>query len=171
MWSRTTGDNVGMSAAGEVAIGLVILVGVAGVIVPVLPGSLLIVGAVAVWAILTGGETAWAVFAVAALFVLSANVGKYAVAERRLRNACVPRSSMMMGALAGIVGFFVFPVVGLVIGFVAGVYVAERRRLADEIAARRATVSALKASGIALLIELAGALLAAAAWFTGVGLT
>jgi uncharacterized protein len=35
---------------------------------------------------------------------------------------------MVTGALLGIVGFFVVPVVGLVIGFVASIYVAEFSR-------------------------------------------
>lgn len=160
-----------MSTTGEVVIGLAILVGIAGVIIPVLPGGLLVLAAVGVWAFLTGGATAWAVFVVALVFVGLSSLGKYAVAERQLRNAGVPRSTMLIGAIAGIVGFFVIPVVGLVIGFVAGVYVAERQRLADETAARRATITALKASGIALLIEMAGTLLAAAAWVVGVAAT
>jgi uncharacterized protein len=160
-----------MSTTGEVLIGLAIAVGIAGVIIPVLPGGLLVAAAVGVWAYFTGGGTAWTIFAVAFLLVGLSSIGKYVVAERRLRNAGVPRSTMLVGAVAGIVGFFVIPVVGLVIGFVAGVYVAERRRLADETAARRATITALKASGIAILIELAGALLAAAVWVVGLAAT
>ena len=35
----------------------------------------------------------------------------------------------MIGGACGVVGFFVVPVVGLFLGFVLGVYVAERRRL------------------------------------------
>ena len=49
----------------ELLVGLAILVGVIGVVVPVLPGSLLILGAVLVWALLDGSGTAWTVFAVA----------------------------------------------------------------------------------------------------------
>lgn len=163
--------NVGMSTTGEIVIGLAILVGIAGVIIPVLPGGLLVGAAVGVWAYLTGGATAWTIFAIAVAFVGLSTLGKYAVAERQLRNAGVPRSTMLIGAIAGILGFFVIPVVGLLVGFVAGVYVAERQRLADETEARRATITALKASGIALLIELAGALLAAAVWVVGLAAT
>lgn len=156
-----------MSAAGEVAIGLAIAVGVAGVIIPVLPGGLLVAAAIGVWAAFTGGATAWSVFAVAALLVLLASLGKYVVVERHLRNSGIPRSTMVIGGVLGVVGFFVIPVVGLVVGFVLGVYLAERRRLADELEARRATVTVLKASGLAMLIELAGALLAAGVWAGG----
>ena len=47
---------------------------------------------------------------------------------------------MLAGALLGIVGFFVIPVVGLVIGFVVGVYLAEWYRLRDVARAWRATI-------------------------------
>ena len=160
-----------MSTNGEVLIGLAIVVGIAGVIVPVLPGQLLVGAAIGVWAFLTGGLTAWSVFAVAAALLVASTLGKYAVAERHLRNAGVPRETMLAGALLGIVGFFVIPVVGLVIGFVVGVYLAEWSRLRDGAQAWRATVAALKASGFALLIELAGALLAASVWVTGLTMT
>jgi uncharacterized protein YqgC (DUF456 family) len=160
-----------MSTNGEVIIGLAIVVGIAGVIVPVLPGTLLIGAAIGVWAFLTGGLMAWTVFAIAAALIVVSALGKYAVAERHLRNAGVPRATMLAGALLGIVGFFVIPVVGLVIGFVVGVYAAEWQRLRNGAKAWRATVAAFKASGLALLIELAGALLAAAVWVAGLSLT
>src|SRR5262245_55169922 len=160
-----------MSTNGEVLIGLAIVVGIAGVIVPVLPGGILVGAAIGVWAFLTGGPTAWVVFGVAAAFLVVSAVGKYAVAERHLRGAGVPRETMVIGALLGIVGFFVIPVVGLVIGFVVGVYFVEWERLRDAAQARRATIAALKASGFALLIELAGTLLAAGVWVTGLSMT
>ncbi len=45
----------------EVVVGLAILVGLAGIVVPVLPGTVLILVAVLVWATETGGATAWTV--------------------------------------------------------------------------------------------------------------
>jgi hypothetical protein len=61
-------------------------------------------------------------------------------------------------------------VVGLFVGFVAGVYLAERRRLGPG-AAWPSTRSALRAVGVSLLIELAAGVLAAATWVTGVVIT
>ena len=51
------------------------------------------------------------------------------------------------------------------------VYGAEVARLRDRRAARRATVAALQATGLTILIELAGALVASGAWLVGVLLT
>lgn len=160
-----------MTADGEVLIGAVIAFGLVGVLLPVVPGSLVVGAAVALWAYLTGGGTAWLVLAFAAAALGTAAVAKWLVAERHLRGAGVPRKSMLIGGLIGIVGFFVIPVLGLLVGFVGGIYVAERRRLRTRSAARRSTVAALRASGLALLVELAGALLAAAAWLIGAVVT
>jgi uncharacterized protein YqgC (DUF456 family) len=161
----------GMSPTGEIAIGLAIVVGIAGVVVPILPGSLLVGAAIGVWAAFTGGLTAWTTFAIATALLVAAGIGKYVVAERHLRGSGVPRLTMLVGAAGGIVGFFAIPIVGIVVGFVLGVYAAERYRLADHQKAWRATVAALKASGLALLIELGGSLLAASVWVSGLAVT
>ncbi|CAN5508958.1 MAG: DUF456 domain-containing protein [Nocardioidaceae bacterium] len=156
---------------GEALVAVVIAIGVVGVVLPVIPGSLLVGGAITAWALETGGATAWTVCGVAVALLVTAAVGKWWVAERHLRGAGVSRTTILIGGLTGIVGFFVIPVIGLVLGFVAGVYVAERRRHSAHQPAWRATVTALKASGLAILVELAGALFAAAVWILGVATT
>jgi len=154
----------------EVLVALAIAVGVVGVIVPVLPGSLLVLGAILVWTIDVGGSTAWTVFAVAAICLALGSVVKYAVPGRRLKEAGVPGSTLALGGVLGVVGFFVIPVVGLVVGFVLGVYLAELNRVGRR-AAWPATTHALRAVGLSMLIELAANLLAAAVWVTGVVIT
>lgn len=148
----------------DVAVGLAILIGLAGVVVPVLPGSLLVLAAIGVWAFLDGSATGWIVFAVATALIVAATVVKYVWPGSRLARSGIPSSSLIVGGAAGVVGFFVIPVVGLPIGFVAGTYVAEYLRLREHGPAWRATVEATKAAGLSMLIELAGALLAAGLW-------
>ena len=154
----------------EVVVALAIAVGVVGVVVPVLPGSLLVLVAILVWAVHLGGGTAWAVFAVAAAVIALGSVVKYAVPGRRLKEVGVPGSTLVLGGVLGVVGFFVIPVVGLPVGFVLGVYLAELNRV-GRAAAWPATKHALKAVGLSMLIELTASLLAAAVWVTGVVLT
>lgn len=149
---------------------LAIAVGLAGIIVPVLPGSLLILGAVLVWAVLIGETAGWAVFAVATTFLVIGTIVKYAVPGRRMKTAGVPNSTLMLGAAVAVVGFFVIPVVGFLVGFVVGVYAGEVRRVGHA-EARRTTVHALKAVGLSVLIELLAALLAAATFAVGVMVT
>nr|WP_210727162.1 DUF456 domain-containing protein [Sanguibacter hominis] len=150
---------------------MVVLLGLVGVVVQVLPGSLIVLGAVVVWAILTGGWVAWTAFAVGVAAVALAAVGKYVLAGKHLRKADVPGSTLVWGAVVGIVGFFVVPVVGLLLGFPLGVFLAELARRKDAQAAWAATRVALHATGITILVELAGALVAAGAWVVGVLLT
>jgi uncharacterized protein YqgC (DUF456 family) len=151
----------------EVLVALVIAVGLVGILVPVLPGSVLVVGGVLVWSWSVGGVTAWVVFAVVAALVAAGVVVKYVVPGRRLQVAGVPASTQWIGAALGVVGFFVVPVVGVFLGFVLGVYLAELRRVgrAD---AWPSTWHALKAVGLSILIELGAALAATAVWIGGV---
>ena len=60
-------------------VGVAILVGLAGTIVPILPGALLVAGALLVWAIVTGGTTAWAVAIGALALVAAGQLLKYLI--------------------------------------------------------------------------------------------
>jgi uncharacterized protein len=154
----------------EFVVGLVIAVGLVGIVVPILPGSVLILLAVLVWAVELGTGTGWAVFALATVFLVAGTIVKYAVPGRQLKDAGIPASTQWTGVALAVPGFFVIPVVGLFVGFVAGVYLAERRRLGPG-AAWPSTRSALRAVGVSLLIELAAGVLAAATWVAGVVIT
>ena len=154
----------------EVLVGVAIAVGLVGILVPVLPGSVLILSAILVWAIGLGSSTGWAVFGVATVLLLVGTVVKYAVPGRQLKDAGIPASTQWTGVALAVPGFFVIPVVGAFVGFVAGVYLAERRRLGPG-AAGPSTWSALRAVGVSLLIELTAGVLAAAAWVAGVLVT
>lgn len=150
----------------DVLVALVIAVGLVGILVPVLPGTVLILAAVLVWAIALSSPTGWVVLAVVAVLLAAGAVVKYAVPGRRLQATGVPTRTLVVGGLAGVVGFFVVPVVGLVVGFVAGVYASEVQRVGTE-RAWGTTKHALRAAGLSVLIELAAGLLAAVTWLAG----
>jgi len=154
----------------EIGVALAILVGLVGIIVPVLPGAVLVLAAILLWATELGTSTAWIVFAVATLFLVVGTVAKYALPGRRLKEAGIPASTQWTGVAFGVVGFFVVPVIGLFLGFVLGMYVAERRRVGAA-AAGPSTRAALAAVGLSVLIELVATILAAATWVVGVVLT
>jgi len=157
-----------MGMLGEAIVLIVVVIGLIGAAVQVIPGGGVLVGAaVVVWAVVTGGQVGWTVGIVAAVAVLAAEIGKYLLAGRYLGKGGAPARTLVIGALAGVVGFFVIPVIGLPIGFVAGVYGAESVRLRDQRAARASTGRAMRAVGIAILVELAGALVATAALLVG----
>jgi len=154
----------------EVLIAVLIAVGVAGIVVPVLPGLLLVFVAILVWATEVGTSTAWVVFAVATAFLAIGSVVKYVFPGRRLKASGVPSSTLWVGAALGFVGFFVIPVVGMFVGFVLGVYVAEGRRV-GRAGAWPSTKHALRAVGVSIFIELVAGCLAALTWVVGVQVT
>ena len=150
----------------DVAAALAILVGLAGIVVPILPGSLLILVAVVAWAAEDQSRTAWTVAVVASAFLVVGTLVKYLLPGRRLK-ATVPTSTLVAGAVGAVVGFFVIPVVGALIGFPAGVYLAEHRRVGAA-QAWPSTTAALRAIGLSILIEFVAGLLAAATFAVGV---
>ena len=157
-----------MDTPGLIAVGVAIALGLVGIVVAALPGLILVWGAVLVWALVEKSAGAWIVLAVATALLIFGQVGKYLVPGKRLREAGVPRRTLVIGGLLSIVGFFVIPVVGFIIGFVLGVYLSERQRLGSHNLAWPSTRQALKAAGLSILIELASGLLIAGAWLLAV---
>ena len=152
----------------NVLVGVAILVGLVGVVVPVIPGSLLIGAAVLVWAIDSEQGAAWAVFAVVVVLLTLGWAATYVVAGRRVSASGVPTRSLVVAGLSGIVGFFVIPVVGLLIFFPLGLYAMEHHRLRDAGRARASAWLAIKATALGMLIELGLALAAATTWLVSV---
>ena len=155
-----------MTALAVVA-GLMMLVGLAGTVLPVLPGPLLIVGGVAVWAVPRGDAVGWWVLGIAVLVTVAGQVAKYLLPGRRLKASGVPTRTLLAGLALGVIGFFVVPVVGLFLGFVLGVWLAELARLPDAATAWRSAREALTAVGWSILIELAAGLVTVAVWIGG----
>ena len=157
-----------MNDLGLVVVGLAIATGIVGIVVPVVPGGLLTWAAIAVWALAVSSATAWAVLAIATLVIGAAQVVKLLVPGRRLRDAGVPRRSILAGLLLAVVGFFLIPVAGLLIGFPLGVYLEERRRLGRHASAWQSTREALRAIGLSIVIELSATMLAAGVWLAAI---
>ena len=151
----------------EVLVAFGIAVGVAGVVIPVVPGAWLVGAAILAWGISIGTTGGWVVVAVATAVVACGQVVKYTIPGQRLRARGVPSRSLVIGGFVAIVGFFVVPVVGLIIGFVIGVYASELQRVGPR-AAWPSTTAAMRAAGTSMLIELMSALLATGVWIIGV---
>ncbi|BBY18507.1 DUF456 domain-containing protein [Mycolicibacterium litorale] len=160
-----------MSAGGILLVALAIAVGVVGIVVPLLPGTLLVFAAIAVWAFVEHNATAWVTLGVVTVILGAALLIKYLWPMRRMRAADVRTMSLVVGGVLGVIGFFVIPVVGLVIGFVGGVYLAELGVRHDQRVAWASTMHAVKGVALSMGVELAGALLATVAWVFGVYLT
>jgi uncharacterized protein YqgC (DUF456 family) len=160
-----------MSTGGLVLVAVTIAVGLVGIVVPLLPGTLLVFGAILVWALVEHNVTAWVTLGLVTGVLAVSTLIKYMWPVRRKRAADVNTWSLIAGAALGIIGFFVIPVVGLVMGFVLGVYLAELAARREQRLAWTSTVHALKGVALSVGVEMCGALLATAVWVVGVYLT
>lgn len=157
-----------MSTGGLILVALAIAVGLAGVLVPFLPGSLLVWAAIAVWAYVEHTTHAWIVLGMASAVLAAGILLKYLWPARRMRAAEVSTRTLLAGAAGAVVGFFVIPLAGLLVGFVLGVFLAELVQRRDVRRAWAATLHAVKGVALAVGVELGAALLAAAVWVVGV---
>jgi hypothetical protein len=152
-----------MSLWGELLIGLVILVGLLGIVIPVLPGLSLVVAAVLVWAIFEADLLAWSVFGVVFGLGAAATIIKFVIPGRRLKESGVPTATLVIAVVCAIIGFFLIPIVGAPIGFVAGIYFIEWSRTGHE-QAWPATRKSVVAVALSIGIELSAGLLVGGIW-------
>lgn len=145
-----------------------ILIGLLGIVVPVLPGLILIWAGVALWAFDRSDAVGWWVLGLTTVIAVVGSLVKYWWPGRRLRESGVPWTTLAAGGLLGLVGLFVVPVVGAILGFVLGVYLAQWHRLGDPAAAWPSTRAALAAVGWSVAIEAVTGMLITAGWLLGV---
>lgn len=149
---------------------LAMMVGTVGIVVPVLPGLLLVWLAFLGWAVTLPEGGGWLPFAVATVVCVAGVTSQYLVAGRRLRRAGID-TWLVAGALAvGVVGLFVVPVVGGPLGFVGTIYLVERLRRKGHGGAWIATRQALRAVALSIGIELGTAFVMMTIWALSVRL-
>ncbi len=157
-----------MSGLAEAGLALVMLVGLLGVLVPLLPGTALVLGAGLVWVLADGGGTGrWVVLGAMAVLFAVGIVLKYALPGHRLVGG-LPRTTLLAGAAGAVAGFVVLPPLGLPVGGVGAVWLAERSRLGDARLAWSSTGAVLKAIGLGLLAEMTAGVAMVAVWVVGV---
>jgi uncharacterized protein len=153
-----------MGVVDLLLVGLVLLLGLCGVLVPGLPGSWLVWAAVLWWALKDPQPVAWWVLVGATVALLLSQVVRWALPPRQLRaSGATPRMGVYAGA-GSFLGFFLVPVLGSIPGFMAGIYLAERLRLGRHGEAMAALRTAMRSGGWSVLAELFTCQLIAAAW-------
>lgn len=147
-------DTLSVQIIITVVVAIAYVIGLAGIVVPILPGTITILLATLVWAIFIGGPIGWICFAIVAVFSIIAMTANYLITGRSLKKHEVPTWPILVGIAAGIVGIFVIPFLGLLIGFVIGLYLAEAIRLKDWSQGLRSAWIAIKALGVGFAVEL-----------------
>lgn len=152
-------DAMSLQILVTVLVALAYVVGLCGIVLPVLPGTITIIIATLIWAIVTGSWTSWVAFAIIAVLGIAGMTTSYVLTGRRLQRHEVPTWPILVGIASGIVGIFVIPFLGLPIGFLAGLYVSEAVRLKDWKRGLSSAWVAIKALGIGIAIEFTLAML------------
>ena len=150
-----------------VAAGVLLAVAAIGTVYPVLPGSLLAILTLVAWAWIIGSPEAWIAAVVGSLI---AGVGwsvSAVLTGRKLKQQQIPRRSIAVAVVCAVVGMFLIPVVGLFVGFGAGLLASEYVRRRDFRAALDSSVETLKATGLGILVEFGMVCLAASVWMIG----
>jgi uncharacterized protein YqgC (DUF456 family) len=145
-------------------VGVVILLGLCGVLVPGVPGSWLVWAAVLWWALKDPQPVSWGVLVGATVVLFLSQVVRWTLPPRRLRaSGATPR----MGVYAGVgafLGFVLVPVLGAIPGFMAGIYLHERLRLGRHGEAMASLRTAMRSGGSSVLAELFTCMLIMGAW-------
>lgn len=150
--------------------GVVVLVGLIGIVVVIIPGLALQVVAVGIWALEESSVVGWSILGLVVAIALAASVLKYLSPGRRLKQAGIPGWLLLTAVVVATVGLFVVPVVGAPLGFVLTIYAFERSRK-GRAHAWPSTRTALRAVFTSIGIELAGGFAIAVVFFGGVLLT
>ncbi len=148
-----------------VLVSLVMAIGVAGTVVPLVPGLGLVAAAAVGYGLADGFGTVGVVaMTVIVTLAVAGTAAGVVLPGRAAGRTGAPRTSLAVGAAGAVIGFFVVPVVGLPLGGAVGIYVGERLRTRDGTVAWHTTVATLKAFGLASLVQLIAGTAMALAW-------
>ena len=158
-----------MSPWLEIAVAVAMAVGLVGLVVPVLPGLALMWAAVGVWALLDGGGAwRWATFGVVTILALVGVVAALTLSGRKATGAGAPWWALVMAVIGAVAGFIMIPLVGIVVGGVAGLWLAELIRLRDPRTAWDTTWEALQGYGLGTVVQMVAGVAIVLVWIAGV---
>ncbi|MFD8890660.1 DUF456 domain-containing protein [Streptomyces sp. NPDC059566] len=149
-------------------VGLVLLLGVAGVLIPGVPGTWLVWAGLLWWALHVRSTLAWSLLVAATGLLLLVQVVKWLLPPRRVRGLGVTSQTAVFAGAGAVLGFVLVPVVGAVPGFVGGIYLCERRRLGTHGEAWASVRAVMRSVGTSVLVELFACLLVVGAWLGAV---
>lgn len=127
-----------METVAAFGVAAALLVGLAGAVVPRLPGVPLSWAATVVWASVDGTTFAWTAVGVATVVALANYLVQHRLAGGDWSELVVADRSWIIGTGAAAVGLLLARAPGMIFGFVGGTYIAERRRLNAQGTARNA---------------------------------
>lgn len=154
-----------MSGLGIALTAAVMVLGLVGTVVPVWPGLGVVWAAGLVYGVVAGfGAVGAVAFTVMTVLAIAGTVATVVLPHRGGAARGAPTSSLLAGLVGAVVGVVVLPVLGLPLGALAGVWLAEMARLGDAARAWRATLGVLRGFGLGVLVELGLGTVMIACW-------
>ncbi len=149
----------------DLIVGVGMLVGLAGIVVPLAPGLPLIVASAVLWGFADGSDAGhWVVVALIGLIAGAALVAAWVIPARRATGEGSPRWVLLAGAAGVVVGAIAIPIVGALVGGPLAILAAEwlrTRRLSTAWTTTRATLAGL---GLGIAIQLAAGVVGVTIW-------
>jgi uncharacterized protein YqgC (DUF456 family) len=144
---------------------LVMAIGLLGTLLPLVPGLPLIWASALGYGLFEGfgGSGIAAMLAISAVGTAGLVAG-IILPARRMAGMDAPRSTLVAGAAGGLVGFFLIPLVGLVIGAILGVLIAEYNRSNEWTAAWVTTRAVVVGFGLGVAAQLLAGIVMIAIW-------
>lgn len=148
-----------------IVVGIVMVLGLMGVVLPVLPGLLLIWAAALFYGLMVGfGSIGWAVVGLLTVLAVAGMIKSVVIPRRAAVESGASGWAQLGAVVGGVVGFFVIPVFGLILGALAGLLAVEymlKDDLDEALAAVRATA---KGFGLSVVIDLILGMVMIVAW-------
>ena len=136
------------------------LFGVVGVVVPIVPGLLLVWLSLTVYAILDGFTVInGGLFLGLSLFALVTSTTDLWLPLLGAKATGASRRGMVYGTVGALLGFIVLNLIGAVVGYAAGVVIGEYQRHQDWQKALKASLGGLAGIGLSTLIQLGAAII------------
>ncbi len=133
---------------------VVLLVGLAGTLLPILPGILLMWAATIGYGFAVGWSgTGIAVVVVSTLLSAAAIAAGVVLPKKAAEDSGASTRSQIAAAIGAVIGFFVIPVVGIVIGAIAGIAISEYLITKDWELTKQSTIGIAKGFGLSTLAQ------------------
>lgn len=153
-----------------VIVQIFMLVGIAGLIIPVFPGLVIMWLAALGYGIYSGfGVAGGVIFTIQTLLMLAGSLGDNFLIGARARHGGVAWRSIIGALAAGIIGTIIFPPIGGLIGAPVVALLLEYERTRDWPTARQAVFGLASGYGLAYIVRLGIGLLMMILWWFWVG--
>jgi uncharacterized protein YqgC (DUF456 family) len=138
-----------LTAAVAIAVAMV------GTVIPAFPGLVIAWLAMLIFGLIVGFDAIGIVImSVVTLLVAGSYILTIRIPQQQVERRGASRTSTIFGGVGAIVGFFVIPVVGFIVGGVAGVFGAEYYRTRERSQAWESTKGVLIGFGLSALAQL-----------------